>query len=103
MGGPQPDTAYSLLSPHTLFSTGFMNRSQSPGPCSCGSDLCCTRHFSFSYSFIKHEVRPLLSFKVEYDLVFAVEKPQPIREVSTQIITRECGTYHNIRFSWVLE
>ena len=61
------------------------------------------RHFSFSYSFIKHEVRPLFNFRVEYDLVFVVEKSHPIREVSTQIITRECGTYHNIRFSSVLE
>ena len=61
------------------------------------------RHFSLSYSFIKHEVRLLLNFRVEYDLVFAVEKPQSIREVNTQIITRECGTYHNIRFSSVLE
>ncbi|KAI4581553.1 hypothetical protein MJG53_009996 [Ovis ammon polii x Ovis aries] len=32
--------------------------------------------------FDQHEVRLLLSFKVECDLVFAVEKPQPIREVT---------------------
>ncbi|KAI4565334.1 hypothetical protein MJT46_009677 [Ovis ammon polii x Ovis aries] len=32
--------------------------------------------------FDQHEVRLLLNFRVEYDLVFAVEKPQPIREVT---------------------
>ena len=57
---------------HSLFSTDLMHRSHYPGLCSCWSDLCCTRYFSFKYSFIKHEVRPLLTFRDEPSLVFAL-------------------------------
>ena len=57
---------------HSLFSTDLMHRSHYPGPCSCWSDLCCTRYFSFRYSFIKHEVRPLLTFRDEQSLVFVL-------------------------------
>ena len=39
--------------------------------------------FSFKYSFIKHEVRLLLSFRGKLGLVFAPQKPQPVREVNT--------------------
>lgn len=34
---------------------------------------------------------------------FALEKPQPIREILIQVITGECGRCHNIGFPGVLE
>ena len=70
--GGSTDTTSSLLSPHTVFSTELKHRSHDPEHRSCWSDLCCSRHFSFKYSFIKHEVRPLLTFRDEYSLVSAL-------------------------------
>ena len=83
---------------HSLFSTDLMHRSHNPGPCSCWSDLCCTRYFCFKYSFIKHEVRPLLTSRVQQSLVSSMYKPQPIKEVNIPVITGESGRYHKIGF-----
>ena len=78
-----------------------MSRSCNPRCCSCCSDLYCTRHFSFSYSFIKHEVRSPYPLSGMNTISF-LEKPQPVRKVNTQVVTGECGRYHKIGFPGML-
>ncbi|KAG5193196.1 hypothetical protein JEQ12_020656 [Ovis aries] len=56
-----------------------------------GQNCTALDHFSFNYSFINHEVRLLLSFRDKLGLVFAPQKPQPVREVNTSVITGESG------------
>lgn len=62
------------------------------GMVAAGQICIALDHFSFNYSFIKHDIRPLFSLRDEYDFIFSLEKPQRVREINTQVLESVVGT-----------